>query len=609
MAQKHLLPISAAVVALFLSGCTCATPGVSCRTEADCTIPGSMRCDSEAMLCVQCVSDEHCEAGFVCNGGTCEAGCRSEDDRCVGAMCRPGIGCVECVLDAHCLAGQTCNIGTCVNGCSAANPTCPSGQVCDTAAGQCVECTTNSQCNNAPLNICNPATNECVQCVTGTDCRDPNRPVCDPASNTCVGCLSNTDCPNGVCVQNQCVQCTSDSQCGGTTPRCNLGTNTCVACLPGATDNCPTGQYCRPDFTCEQGCKTGTDCPSGVCLPNHSCQMCTQDSQCAAGNVCNNGTCVGACSATAPCGAGETCCNGRCESLQNDADNCGACGVACGTNKACCAGACRDTTATNNCGACGVTCTADQFCDGSQCRDKTFPNFCANQNVVALRDGQPLDNAATTVLASTITQYCSSSTQIAFADDDDPTVVEQRPPLQPDGGPALDAGQPGRLLLGGSYTVVTAGGPFPNLPVNWLERNKKVTKVYFSNNVNGTEFYFKQRLNDGGVDPIVVQRAQSECGPSDGGVYLADGGMGSRGRDVFLVELAIDPASGTLALISYGLCSPGNGTQAAAWYWANVMLPNRMAYTDEWYIYEWRDTNGDFTPDITDQYTRLASGR
>lgn len=580
------------VVVTSLAGCTC-TPGVNCSTEQDCTNPAAAKCDTAQNLCVACILDEHCAEGFICANGACEPGCRTDADRCAEGFCKPGVGCVSCVLDSQCGAGQVCANNVCVQGCSAQNPTCPTGLVCDATRGQCVECTDGSQCQTPPLNSCNPATGTCVQCNGNGDCHDPSKPVCDPASHVCVGCLGNTDCPNnGICQMNRCVQCLSDAQCGGTTPRCNTATNTCVACLPGATDNCPTGQYCRPDFRCEQGCKTGTDCPSGVCLPNHSCQACTADTQCAAGNICQNGTCVGACSATNPCGANQTCCGGRCENLQVDANNCGVCGRACGNNQACCAGGCKSTTTLTDCGACGVSCNVDQFCDGATCRNKVFPNFCANPNVVAIRDGIPLDNSATNVLASTITQYCSANTNITYADDTDPTVVDQ------DGG---------ALLLGGGYSVVTAGGPFPNLPVKWLERTKRVTPVYFATNGLAGDagvFYFKKRLpaDAGMADPTLVTRLQTACYPG------VDGGGGGTVNDLFVVELAIDPASGTLALVSYGLCSPGNGTQAAAWYWANVMLPNRAAYTDGWYIYEWTDANGNTTPDINDTWTRITSG-
>lgn len=579
-------------VALFLSSCACNVGANSCTTEQDCTNPAAPKCDSNG-ICAACVIDEHCAEGFQCLNGSCEPGCASDTDRCPGGICKAGVGCVSCILDSQCGAGMICTANnTCVPGCSAQNPTCPSGLACDPALGQCVECLDSTSCTNPPLTVCNPTTHTCVQCATSTDCRDPMRPTCDPSTNTCVGCLSNTDCPNnGVCHMQRCVQCLSDAQCGGSTPRCNPATNACVACLPGATDNCPNGQYCRPDFRCEQGCKTGADCPSGVCLPNHSCQACTSDQQCAAGTICQNGTCVGACGTNSPCGANQTCCNGRCESLQGDVNNCGACGRACGANQACCASTCRSTTALTDCGACGVVCGVDQFCDGASCQNKVFPNFCANRNVVAIRDGIPLDNVATTVLASTITQYCSATTTLTYGDDNDPAFVDQ------DGG---------ALLQGGGSTVVTAGGPFPNLPVKWLERTRRVTKVYFSNNIPGTEFYFKQRLapDAGMADPILVTRLQSACAS-----LLADGGTGGQHNDVFLVELAIDPTSGTLALIAYGLCSPGNGTQAAAWYWANVMLPNRTTYTDSWYLYEWTDTNGNAAPDLTDTFTRLASGQ
>ena len=74
------------------------------------------------------------------------------------------------------------------------------------------------------------------------------------------------------------------------------------------------------------------------------------------------------------------------------------------------------------------------------------------------------------------------------------------------------------------------------------------------------------------------------------------------------MELLTDPASGTLALIGYGACPNGYGTQAAAWYYANVMLPNAQSYPNSWYIVEWRDGNGDALPNAADTFTIKASG-
>jgi len=615
------VPLALAV----LNACTCAD-GIHCSDRQDCSNPKKPYCAPALGACVECIGDEMCLDGYICNAnGACEAGCRSEADRCaLGRFCLAGVGCVECQTDLQCGAGRVCANNACVPGCSAANTQCPTGLVCDVQNGRCVGCIDNGNCTTPPLLLCDPASQTCVQCLTGADCRDPSKPVCDPLSHTCVKCAADSDCPAGnVCRNNACVpgcnaqhpcpsgqvcgpngtcvQCLSDAQCAGATPRCNTATNTCVQCLP-TSDNCPMGQYCRQDFVCERGCKTNADCPSGMCLPDHSCGGCTADSQCAAGKVCQNGTCVAACSGTAACGSGLDCCSGHCKNLQNDTMNCGACGTTCGSGDTCCAsscanlqndplncgacgnvcapgagccaGQCKPLNSLQNCGTCGNACVADQFCDGTTCRNQVFPEFCANRNVYAIRDGIALDDAATNTLASTILQYCSSQTNLQYGPQTNAAWVDQTT---------------GALLLGGGSTVVTAGGPFPNKVVKWLERTNQTTKIYFSSNGIDT-FYFRKRADD----TVVTSRLANWCNPN---------------RDVFVVELATDPTSATLALITYGLCSPGNGTQTGAWYWANVMLPNRATYTDSWYLYEWVDTNLNSLPDMTDTFTRIASGR
>lgn len=38
------------------------------------------------------------------------------------------------------------------------------------------------------------------------------------------------------------------------------------------------------------------------------------------------------------------------------------------------------------------------------------------------------------------------------------------------------------------------------------------------------------------------------------------------------------------------------------------MLPNRAAYPDAWYLFEWNDTNNDSLPNAGDSFVKLASG-
>ncbi len=623
--------ISVVSVVSILSGCQCGAPGAVCKTSFDCVDTGKAYCAPALETCVECLEDAQCAEGFVCNAqGTCEAGCRSDADRCtLGSFCIAGQGCVECTKDSQCGIGRVCGSDHhCKTGCSADQPKCPSGEVCNVAAGVCVECGVNADCVNPSVPVCDPATQTCVGCVDNRDCHDASKPLCDPVTHTCAQCIQDAQCPAGQVCRNdaciagctaqhpcpigsvcnpqngQCVACVDDGQCGGATPKCDVATHTCVQCLPGAADTCAPGEYCRTDFVCERGCKGNSDCPSGQCKADHSCSACSQDAQCAAGQICSAGTCIAACSKTNPCGTGKECCGGRCQDLSNDPNNCGGCNLACGPSQACCNGKCAglntaahcgacgtscspgtaccgsSCTATNtltDCGGCGIKCGADQFCDGLVCHDVVFPEFCANKKVYVILDGIARDNAATNVLVSTVQANCSTQTQIFTGPQTNAAWVDQTT---------------GALLLGGGSTVVTAGGPVPNKVVKWLETTRGATKVYYATNAIDT-FYFKLRS----TGAILASKPNSYCTAVP------------RTGDVFMVELVTDPASGTLVLISYGLCSGGYGTQAGAWFWANTILPNRTQYPDGWYLFEWTDTNGDLAAGATDTFTKLASGR
>ena len=158
--------------------------------------------------------------------------------------------------------------------------------------------------------------------------------------------------------------CTGDLQCQGGAWRCDLNSHACVPCLPGASDNCPAGQYCTAQFACVAGCKGNGSCASGVCT-NHQCEHCQNDLECAAGNVCGSGVCAPACSAQVACSNGFECCGGHCVSLAHDINHCGGCPSACSRAQYCSSTGCTVVSIANVCGN-GANDDAAQFVSGGQ---------------------------------------------------------------------------------------------------------------------------------------------------------------------------------------------------------------------------------------------------
>lgn len=288
-------------------------------------------------------------------------------------------------------------------------------------------------------------------------------------------------------------------------------------------------------------------CNAGMyCSSDNTCEPgCGSDSDCGLGRYCNtHHTCEAGCSVDSECGSGQ----------------------------ACCGNSCKDLDTLSDCGSCGNTCGSGEFCTGSACEAPTYPNFCDNKTVYVIHDGITADNNAADVMASTIAANCPPDVIIHTADQTDPTLVDQT------------TGQP---LGGGGVTYVLGGGPFPNKPLKWLERTNQITKIYFDA-PDGVSYYWRDRTGT-----AVAQMPGSQC---------------SAHADQFVTELVTDPMSGTLSLIGYGACTGGHGTLAAAWYYANVILPNRMSYPDSWYVYSWTDTDNDGAPSAGDTFTALAHG-
>ena len=79
-------------------------------------------------------------------------------------------------------------------------------------------------------------------------------------------------------------------------------------------------------------------------------------------------------------------------------------------------------------------------------------------------------------------------------------------------------------------------------------------------------------------------------------------------HDYFLLQLSVEPTSGTLCFNAHGFFAAG--TQAAPWYFTNVIFPSLPTYTDSWYIVEWTDgANQDGVPGPTDTFTLIGHGR
>jgi hypothetical protein len=77
-------------------------------------------------------------------------------------------------------------------------------------------------------------------------------------------------------------------------------------------------------------------------------------------------------------------------------------------------------------------------------------------------------------------------------------------------------------------------------------------------------------------------------------------------HDYVVLEVSVEPVSGTLCFFGYGLSA--SGTAAAAYYYENNVVPNRAMYSAAWYLYEWTDTDNSGTASAADTFTLVASG-
>jgi hypothetical protein len=303
------------------------------------------------------------------------------------------------------------------------------------------------------------------------------------------------------------------------------------------------------DAASEEAGTCESRCASGACEMNGDCRRCVKDEECTRGRVCGSGVC---------------------------APRCGDGGAACTGSFVCCNDHCVDMTLDpKHCGACGATCPATQFCANASappvCKDNVLAHVCSAKHATFLLDGLQADQEATVVVHGAITARCTPPPLAKTVSQSVSTAIN---PI---------TGQP---VLGGGELLVAVGGDSAQRLVNYLE-DSGTTRVY--NEYDGLNtLWFKRRDASNTILATVTRTTLTST------------------HDYFLVEVVLDPISGTLSFVLYGLDSPG--TKAAAYYFANTMLPSIATYTHSWYLYEWMGTNADRGAGPGDTFTLLASG-
>ena len=271
----------------FVAGAPCGAgpPPLVCDGTEQC-INGSIQCIGDPVGVEQCNCDDDDCDGMVDEGALCPAGATCTNCQCAFA-CSPGE--FPCPLGKICAGGfciadvcfgvscppvngnlEVCrangDMPACVSACDPSVITCPSGQVCVGATGQCApdDCTTfpercaaNENCINGAC-VVNPC--QGVDCAAGLYC------VGGQCFASCAGvtCPPTQRCELGMCVNNPCGRPCPHGQ------ACDDASGTCVP-DPCGVVQCPLGQECNPHVggACVDSACVGTECPS----PDEVCKL------------------------------------------------------------------------------------------------------------------------------------------------------------------------------------------------------------------------------------------------------------------------------------------------------------------------------------------------
>ncbi len=364
-----------------------------------------------------CASDQDCTFGSIClNTNVCgQAACSfcQGEQICVTVDGSPTCSIPQCRMGSDCGFGERCEDGLCVQNACGEDGSCPSGQVCDEVANECIaECVDDASCGSGLIcelntKLCRTGCREDEDCRVGERCGEGNvcelflaqscqdvrceeDEFCDQFTLDCLPkCVDEPDQPTSCGEGERCdpasFRCTSINCPGQTSAQCDGNEQSpywrddlcqCVECQRNS--DCETGQVCDLGTglcqACESACDAGTPGTCGGITPycvDTCCVACLSDSDCPVDKACVEGRCADrfACDEREddPCPAGFVCEDSECVPGEQDLT----CSV--DTPDACSAGQfcnpftqkCEDVGA----GTCGL-CNSDCTCGGGlTCED------------------------------------------------------------------------------------------------------------------------------------------------------------------------------------------------------------------------------------------------
>jgi hypothetical protein len=219
----------------------------------------------------------------------------------------------------------------------------------------------------------------------------------------------------------------------------------------------------------------------------------------------------------------------------------------------------------------------------ARCEPATFSNLCDNPNETLIFDQYDADNAAAVEIGTALQSACGMNLVI---------------PAHDDGGVLADAGVlnpvSGEPTTGIGNLCVIGGGSFGQQAVGYLDE-KALTDVY----IRAVE-------DDAGVLDLLFTDRGGPGAPTD--VASEPYSATTTNTDYFLLQMSVDPATGTLCFMTLGITSVG--TTAGAYYAANHFIANGAfaSSTKSWLVYKWTAAGDAGVVSEQDTFTLIASG-